>query len=309
VLLVKWLLKALRQRAATRRENPGSIRRGCSFDDLERHILPLMPELAQGGTVEALLENNGLLSVRLDFSQAWVLARVDSYGQALLNPPRRETECAPFPSFAEIANNAFSLGSRLPAENWRYLGLIDRRGFPTRRGEIFSFFNHGEGLAIAAALEDATYPVDELAWDLANLRAGHRFADFENASGRLGSVCRLTYRGVTCPGYLTHGVPTDYGNGAAEILRLIRDNPASRAQLLTESLRAGDIERAFLEWRSLLNHLACAPDYDWDRWRDLQAEARAHLESLPLPARMDSLPELTLSQRIRYQPRYTRIGR
>ena len=37
---------------------------------------------------------------------------------------------------------------------WRKLGLIEEDGTPTRRGVIFSCFKGGEGLAIAAALED-----------------------------------------------------------------------------------------------------------------------------------------------------------
>lgn len=308
VLLVKWLLKALRERAQARREDARAYRRGCSLEDLEHHILPLMPELASGGTVAAFEEKNGLFSVRLDYSEAWVLARVDGLGQALINPPKRETELAPFPSFAEIAGNTTLFAGRAAAENWRYLGLIDAKGLPTRRGEVFSFFNHGEGLAIAAALEDVTYPIDELAWDLANLRAGHRFQDYENASGRLASVCRMTYRGATMPGYLAHGVPSEYGNGASEILRLIRDNPTTRNQLVTESLRAGDIERAFLEWRSLLHHIAAAPELQWERWSELQAEAQAHVGSLGRSSGLDRLPELTLAQRIRYQPRHTRLG-
>jgi hypothetical protein len=43
------------------------------------------------------------------------------------------------------------------------------------RGRIVSFFSQGDGLAIAAALEDETYPLDELVYDLANLDAGFRF--------------------------------------------------------------------------------------------------------------------------------------
>ena len=40
--------------------------------------------------------------------------------------------------------------------------------------ERFSVFSRGEGLAIAAAVEDLNYSIDELIFDLANLRAGHR---------------------------------------------------------------------------------------------------------------------------------------
>ena len=40
-----------------------------------------------------------------------------------------------------------------------------------------------------------------------------------------------------------------------------------------ESLRAGDFERAIIEWRSLLRHIVWAPDCDWSRWRELKAVA------------------------------------
>ena len=70
-----------------------------------------------------------------------------------------------------------------PTYAWRHLGLVETDGTPTRRGMIFSFFHGGEGLAVAAALEDETYPVDELVFDLANIRAGPRFADEDAPMG------------------------------------------------------------------------------------------------------------------------------
>jgi hypothetical protein len=36
----------------------------------------------------------------------------------------------------------------------------------------------------------------------------------------------------------------------------------------------GDLERALVEWRSLLRHIVLAPDYDWERWRALKAAAQ-----------------------------------
>ena len=49
-----------------------------------------------------------------------------------------------------------------PALTWRRLNLVDAQGNPTLRGRMVSFFSHGNGLAIAAALEDEQYPFDEL---------------------------------------------------------------------------------------------------------------------------------------------------
>ena len=80
-----------------------------------------------------------------------------------------------------------------PSEAWYELGLIDQEAHPTIRGEIFSFFSRGEGLAIAAAVEDEKYPIEELIKDLANLRAGHRFRGYVSSESRLDMVCRETY--------------------------------------------------------------------------------------------------------------------
>ena len=45
-------------------------------------------------------------------------------------------------------------------------------------------------MAIAAAVEDEKYPVEELIVDLANLRAGHRFRGYASTESRLAMVCR-----------------------------------------------------------------------------------------------------------------------
>jgi hypothetical protein len=68
---------------------------------------------------------------------------------------------------------------------------------------VFSFFQGGEGLAIAAALEDETYPIDDLVFDLANIRAGPRFAGEDSPlAGRLGALCQRLYEWADHPGYL-----------------------------------------------------------------------------------------------------------
>lgn len=304
VVLVKWMHQHVRshfRRIDPEGRQPG---RHWQLDHLEKELIPLLPYFTQGGKVRELVEHNGLISARMDYGEAQVFARMDAHGQALINPPFRVVEPPPYPTFAELAGPPIKEQSRsTPAEWWYQLGLIDDRKRPTRRGVIFSFFNHGEGLAIAAALEDETYAVDDLLYDLANLRAGHRFEDFEDASTRLGSVCRLRYHGLSCPGYLYQGMPTEYGNGAAEVLAKVRDNPATKAGLVSDNLRHGDIERAQLEWRSILNHVACAPDHPWDRWRELRELARVFVASHFAVAETLELPELTPAQRERYNCR------
>jgi hypothetical protein len=184
-----------------------------------------------------------------------------------------------------------------PAWLWRRLGLIEHDGVPTRRGILFSFFHHGEGLAIAAALEDATYAIPDLIFDLANLRAGPRFSgDDAPFAGRLGALCQKTYDRADLEGYLSMGVPVEYGAGAAEIVREITEHGTSIAKLQTETLRTGDIERALIEWRSVLRHIALAPDYEWDRWRELRRVA-AHLTDSNAQAKLPELPPLTSAQR------------
>lgn len=169
---------------------------------------------------------------------------------------------------------------------------MDARGFPTTRGVLFSFFNNGEGLAVAAALEDAGYAITDLVFDLANLRAGNRFAgDDSPFSGRLGAKCQAVYERADDPGYLEMGVPIHYGAGAAEVVREIVEHHTPRQKLLTESLRPGDIERAFVEWRSLLRHIALAPDFEHARWRELKIACAKYMDA-PATAGALHLPAL-----------------
>jgi hypothetical protein len=69
------------------------------------------------------------------------------------------------------------------------------------------------------------------------------------------------------------GVPVHYGAGAAEVIRELVENPGSALPLTSDLLRHGDVERAMMEWRSLLRHTA-APDLEWPRWRELKDARR-----------------------------------
>lgn len=186
-----------------------------------------------------------------------------------------------------------------PAWQWRRLGLIESDGRPTRRGIIFSFFHHGEGLAVAAALEEPSYVIEDLVFDLANLRAGPRFAGDDSPwGGRLGILCQKVTERADLPGYLAMGVPVEYGAGAAEVVRELVEQQTPVQKLLTETLRAGDIERAMIEWRSVLRHIVLAPEYDWDRWHELKAAAARHSQIAGNPG-LPELPPLTAAQRKR----------
>jgi len=182
-----------------------------------------------------------------------------------------------------------------PVHAWRSLGLIEADGAPTRRGLIFSFFFHGEGLAVAAALETEDYDLEALVWHLANLRGGHRFASLEgHDSERLTIACRQTYGPVNYPGYLSLGLPIQYGEGATEGLRSMLDQ-GSRRVADVEELGRGDLERALHEWISLLRQVAQAPDLDWERWQAFKDLARQRLEGIESMVKPFSIPTSILT--------------
>lgn len=277
LLLLKSLRRLWREvfaappQAGANRSADQTLPRVLDDAALRTHVVPRLPALAGGGDVEEIAERNGLLVARMTFARVAAEGFRDSAGAALLNPPQRQAypiECQTCPQLSICEHQ---LGrSRSAALAWLQLGLIEPSGRPTRRGVLFSFFHNGEGLAVAAALEDESYDVSALLLDLANLRAGHRFAEHAGASSRLAIACRTAYGDADYEGYLQRGLPVQYGDGAAEILAETAGSGRGRADLLTQDLRPGDIERARLEWHSLLRHIAHAPDLEWPRWRELR---------------------------------------
>ena len=255
-------------------------------DALQREVLPHLAEWTSGRLVSVEPRGDQLMA-RFAFDHRRVPAWLDEHGAALIDPPTRSElppACRGCPELAWCTSVEISPS---PAHTWRRLGLIEDDGRPTRRGVIFSFFQHGEGLAVAAALEDERYAIDELIFDLANLRAGPRFANEDSPyGGRLGIHCAELYERAEIPGYLTLGVPLDYGDGASAAIRAVVVDGLPRAKLLNETLRAGDFERALIEWRSLLRHITWAPDYAWDRWRELRAAAERQLDATVSPTRL-----------------------
>jgi hypothetical protein len=268
-------------------------------DQFETQVIARLPELT-GGTIAAILTRGEQLIARLTFEHAAATAWRDSHGAFLLDPPQRRelpVPCRGCPELERYCAKVEIVAS--PAYLWRRLGLVAIDGTPTRRGIVFSFFHHGEGLAVAAALEDEGYAIPDLIFDLANLRAGPRFAGEDSPlGGRLGALCQRLYERADVPGYLEMGVPLTYGDGASEVVREIVAHGTARQKLLTESLRPGDIERGVIEWRSLLRHIVWAPDYDWPRWRELKAAAAQHIDDTPSPTLL-ALPPLTAAQQRR----------
>jgi superfamily II DNA/RNA helicase len=265
----------------------------------EEKIAPLVKEkLAQQKTPVASFQYQVQRIVALvSIADLTLRVPVDRYGVALWKPIEREVlpadcaQCALVPVCRELP------ASTGVALLWRRLRLIDAAGVPTLRGRVVSFFSQGDGLAIAAALEDETYPLDELIYDLADLDAGFRFAgeDINRWGGRLGIVCHEKYGLQSIPGYLENGVPPKYGAGAEQIVASVHKNPLAKQVWITDLLGPGDIDRVIIEWRSLLRQIAHAPDLAWPRWRSLQALAKTTLNETESPTLTD-LPPLEYHQ-------------
>jgi len=267
-------------------------------NELRARVTGSLPQWSDGGVTDEFVRRGNLISVRIDFSTVKLAARCDSLGKALLDPPERAALPLVCRGCSELERDQTVEIVAAPAYAWRRLGLVERDGIPTRRGVVFGFFQGGEGLAIAAALEDEIYPIDDLVFDLANIRAGPRFAGEEAPlGGRLGALCQQVYERADYPGYLEMGVPIHYGAGAAEVIREVVTNPGGRYKITSDVLRHGDIERALMEWRSLLRHLAAAPDLEWERWMALKAAARELLDRTTSPAFFDFPPLLAAQQR------------
>jgi superfamily II DNA/RNA helicase len=293
----KWLRKLLRERfpllAAEQR---------WAVDRYLEHLLPVI-ETEMKGRLHEWIERDSTVFGRFRFLQVPVTGYLDSRGRILENPEIRRaypTVCQGCLHKAECETLDLAVS---PALAWRELGLVDPKGVPTRRGIIFSFFNQGEGLAIAAALEQPDYWIKDIIFDLANLRVGQRFSmDESYGEGRLGAVCQTVYQRGEYPGYLELGLPIAYGPGASEVVRDVVENQVARHRLVSESVRHGDIERALTEWRSLLRQVVQAPAYRWDRWSELQETAAKYVHATRSPAR-EPLPALTPAQHQRYAGR------
>ncbi len=221
---------------------------------------------------------------------------VDRHGVAIWKPLEREvlpSDCAACPLVSICAELPTSTGVALV---WRRLGLINVSGVPTRRGRVVSFFSQGDGLALAAALEDESYLLTDLVYDLANLDGGFRFCGDENRwGGRLAEVCRRCYGLQSVPGYLENGMPTKYGAGAEQIVAAVHKDPGARHAWVSDLLGIGDIDRAIIEWRSLLRQIAHAPPLPWERWLALQQLAKNLLNETESPT-LSALPPLDFSQ-------------
>ena len=271
----------------------------------QKKIQPLLEEkLAANQTpVERFRREDNRLLVQLRLGHQAVPAHVDLKGVALWRPQERQVvnpTCSGCGLYSECRELKPATGVALL---WKRLRLVQENGSPTRRGRVVSFFSQSYGLGIAAALEDESLPIDELVYELANLDAGYRFGNEENRwEGRIPIACRERYGDVTVPGYLDAGLPPRYGSGAEQVIAAMHANPADKANWVTELLGAGDIDRALIEWRSLLRQIIHAPELDWMRWTELRKHAGTLLAETESPT-LCELPPLEHHQQGRVDHR------
>jgi hypothetical protein len=267
-------------------------------DVFREHLRPALDKLLlqQRLPVVRWVEHEQAVTVLVSLELQTIKVPVDRHGVALWRPKEREVlsaVCARC-EWTEVCRGLSAAPGT--ALTWRRLGLVDTQGNPTRRGRVVSFFSGGDGLAIAAALEDTTYPLEELVYDLANLDAGFRFcADGDRYGGQLAFACRKAYGPASIDGYLETGLPLKYGTGAETVVRRIHEDPASKARFISEVLGTGDIDRMIIEWRSLLRQIAHAAPLEWPRWTELQALSKTLLHEVHSPTET-SLPPLEYAQ-------------
>ncbi len=181
---------------------------------------------------------------------------------------------------------------------WVRLGLLDKDLLLTRRGIAMSQFLSTEGLGVVAALEDERYGMEDLVNDLGNLAAGERFCGYEPRwTGRLAMACQQAYRDNSWDGFLQDGMPVNYGYGARDIIHTLRQGKSVTPQMLPENANRGDVDRLWLEWKSLLRQIAMGEDLEWDRWRELQKIARKELDLHDEETNLNFPPLTALQQR------------
>ncbi len=287
VLLAKWVRRLTVWNA-----------RQISLAVWTEKVEPILAEkLAQQGTPVVRFDRQEHRVVALvSIAGLTMSVPVDRHGVPLWHPVSREIlppECSVCDQVEICRQLPTVTGTALI---WRRLGLVEADGTPTRRGRIVSFFQQGDGLAIAAAMEDESYPLAELIYDIANLDAGFRFCTEESRwGGRLAMACHERYGYQTITGYLENGLPLKYGSGAELVVASVHKNPANKTAWITEFLGVGDIDRVIIEWRSSLRQIAHSPKLDWPRYTEFQRLAKAILNETESPT-LTELPPLEYGQ-------------
>jgi superfamily II DNA/RNA helicase len=295
LILQRWVRRALNWR--------GKAMTGKLW---EQKFAPLLQQkMAERGTPISHFENqHGKVTATFSLEEMTKRVPVDRHGVALWKPPTREgmpevcAGCELVPVCRKLPR------SQGVVQHWRQFGLIEPGGAPTRRGQIVSFFTGGDGLAMAAAIEDEKYPIEDLVYDIANLRGGYRFhGEDDRMEGRLAWVCRNTYGMHSVTGYLDHGAPAEYGYGADSVVADIHQQPSRKQFWIQKVAEEGDIDRVIIEWLSLLRRVTHSPTLeDCPRWSALQERAAQILDETESPTLVE-FPPLEYQQTHRLEHR------
>lgn len=287
LVLVKWVRRLV-----------DWVGRVATWDQWETELRPRLESLLeqQRTPVVRILRQGHKLVAHTSLANLPLKVPVDSHGIALWRPSERDVpqagcvECA----HAEVCRQLSPAAGT--AALWRRLRLVDEQGVPTRRGRLVAALPQTVGLAMAAAMEDEGYPLDELIYDLANVDAGFRFAGEDSRwGGRLAIACQNAFGMLSVPGYLENGLPPRYGAGASEIVQTAHRRPELRRSITGEFLGDGDLDRLIIEWRSLLRQIGHAPALEWPRWTAFQALAKGILHQTESPT-VTELPPLSYQQ-------------
>ncbi len=299
------LTKFARKLSGEKSPREGGEATAYSMEEAKALLPELFAKVIVPARFESLVQRGQQLFLTGHFRETELDVYLDSEDHPLVRPRERSVEIE---SETHVTNQdsgeVIEARPGTAVHAWRKLRLLGEGGVPTLRGMIFSLFQGGEGLAIAAALEDPHYPPDEIVPHLANLRAGHRFEldsvpNVERivdsiGSERLATACRQAHGPVDYEGYLRLGLPVQYGEGAAEVIALMLDGGLHKllGQGVALEFGAGDIERAFVEWLSLLRHIHHAPALDDERWMALKAAASTELKRRDRQSPLATLPKL-----------------
>lgn len=292
---------------AIRKINKDS-RASISRDFIEATLPELLESSIAPAEFEGFVQRGKTLYLTGHFREVQIPSYLDSVGRNLHAPELRTVEIEAETHYnAEETGESFQPSPGTPAHAWRKLHLIDEQGSPTLRGKLMSLFQGGEGLAVTAALEDPHYPIEEAVVHLANLRAGNRF-DLDSVpraealvdsigSERLAAACRQAYGPVDYEGYLHLGLPVQYGENAAELIAMMLEGKLHHLFAKTSeiSFGSGDVERAYVEWLSLLRHIRFAPDLDFPRWLEMKEQATVVLARRDRRSPLLSHPDLPAS--------------
>ena len=218
----------------------------------------------------------------------------DSLGKALFDPPDRTALPLVSRACPELAHDQTVEIVASPAYAWRKLVWSNRMG---SRGCAARFLPGRRGTRRRRRARRGNLSDRRSGFRSCQYPAGPRFAG-EDAplGGRLGALCQRLYERADHPGISRWA--SRCITAPARRKSFARSSRIRRVATATSDwLRHGDVERALMEWRSLLRHIAAAPALEWDRWMALKSAARELLGRVATPAFFDFPPLLATQQR------------